>query len=457
HDTDLARLVNVSRHDADLAFTRRDYARTVRADQANTALAHDILFHIQHIECRNTFGNADDQFNTGICRFDNGILAERCRHVDHRCGGAGFLYCFGNRIEHRQVEVFLAALARRHAANHLGTVGNRLLGMEGALRAGKALADNPRVLVDQYAHATPPAALTTCSAASLKPLAGVIARPLSASFCEPSSALLPSRRTTTGILTPTSLTAAMMPSAIRSQRTMPPKMFTSTAFTLSSDRMILNASVTRSRVAPPPTSRKLAGKPPFSLIRSMVAMARPAPFTMQPMLPSSATWLSSHSAARRARSSSWLGSSIAFSFGWRYRALPSILILASRQCRLPSLVITSGFTSSSARSLSSNSFARPRKILVNCLTCSALRPSLKAMSRAWYGCAPTSGSMVALRIFSGVSCATFSISTPPSVEAMNTTRRVPRSITAPRYNSCAISVQDSTRIFDTGCPCSSVW
>ena len=53
--------------------------------------------------------------------------------------------------------------------------------------------------------------------------------------------------------------------------------------------MILNAAVTRSFVAPPPTSRKLAGDAPYSLMMSMVAIARPAPFTMQPMLPSSAT------------------------------------------------------------------------------------------------------------------------------------------------------------------------
>lgn len=32
-------------------------------------------------------------------------------------------------------------------------------------------------------------------------------------------------------------------------------------------------------MAPPPTSRKLAGVPPCSLMMSMVAMARPAPFT----------------------------------------------------------------------------------------------------------------------------------------------------------------------------------
>ena len=42
----------------------------------------------------------------------------------------------------------------------------------------------------------------------------------------------------------------------------------------------------------------------------------------------------------------------------------------------------------------------------------ALQAQLEGQLAAWYGCAPTSGSMVALRIFSGVSWATFSISTP---------------------------------------------
>ena len=52
--------------------------------------------------------------------------------------------------------------------------------------------------------------------------------------------------------------------------------------------MILKAAVTFCSFAPPPTSRKFAGEPPAYLIMSIVAMASPAPLTMQPMLPSSA-------------------------------------------------------------------------------------------------------------------------------------------------------------------------
>src|SRR3990167_7403428 len=52
----------------------------------------------------------------------------------------------------------------------------------------------------------------------------------------------------------------MMASAIVVHRMMPPKMFTSTARTWASDRRIRNASVTWWTLAPPPTSRKLAGR-----------------------------------------------------------------------------------------------------------------------------------------------------------------------------------------------------
>ena len=48
-----------------------------------------------------------------------------------------------------------------------------------------------------------------------------------------------------------------------------------------------NAFFTCSALAPPPTSRKFAGLPPAYLMMSMVAIARPAPFTMQPTVPSS--------------------------------------------------------------------------------------------------------------------------------------------------------------------------
>ena len=51
--------------------------------------------------------------------------------------------------------------------------------------------------------------------------------------------------------------------------------------------MMRNASMAASGVTPPPTSRKFAGSPPWYLMMSIVPIASPAPFTRQPMLPSS--------------------------------------------------------------------------------------------------------------------------------------------------------------------------
>ena len=78
----------------------------------------------------------------------------------------------------------------------------------------------------------------------------------------PSSTLVPSSRTTSGTRRPTSFTASTTPAAITSHFMMPPKMLTRMPFTFGSEVMILNAAATFSLLAPPPTSRKLAGASP---------------------------------------------------------------------------------------------------------------------------------------------------------------------------------------------------
>ena len=70
----------------------------------------------------------------------------------------------------------------------------------------------------------------------------------------------------------------------------PPKIFTNMPSTLSSSNIIPNAAVIDSLVAPPPISRKFAGSHPYNFITSIDAIASPAPFTKQPMFPSSFTY-----------------------------------------------------------------------------------------------------------------------------------------------------------------------
>ena len=88
---------------------------------------------------------------------------------------------------------------------------------------------------------------------------------------------------------PIFLYASTIPCATLSHLTIPPKIFTRIAFTLVSFKMILKAFSTLSALAVPPTSKKFAGSPPENLIISIVAIAKPAPFTIQPTLPSSLT------------------------------------------------------------------------------------------------------------------------------------------------------------------------
>ena len=139
----------MARHDADLAFARGDDAGAVGADQPAVAVIQCAL-HPHHVEHRNALGDADDERHAGIDGLEDGIRCERRRHIDHRGVCAGFGHRVGDRVEHRQAEVRLPALARRDTADDVGAVIDGLFGMEGALRAGKALADDPGLAVHEY-------------------------------------------------------------------------------------------------------------------------------------------------------------------------------------------------------------------------------------------------------------------------------------------------------------------
>src|SRR6266404_5506624 len=279
--------MDVARHDADLAFVRRDDARAIWPDQPRAA-ARKRALDAHHVEDGYALGDADDERNPGVGRLEDGIGGEGRRHVNDARIAAGDGARLVDGVEDRQIEVPGAAFARRHAADHLGAVGDRLLGVEGALGAGEALADHLGRGVDEDRHQLASlTAATTFSAASTRFSAARIGRPDCCRMRLPRSTLAPSRRTTRGTCRLTSRAAATTPSAIRSHRMIPPKMLTRIPSTLGSLKISLKAVDTRSRVAPPPTSRKFAGPAPCSLMMSIVAIARPAPLTMQPILPSS--------------------------------------------------------------------------------------------------------------------------------------------------------------------------
>src|SRR6267143_1680577 len=264
HDPHRPLPVDVARHDADLDLVGRDHAGAVRPDEQRSPALHAVL-GADHVAHRDAFGDADHQVQVRVDRLVDRRGGERGWNVDHGDRRAGGLF----RIFHRTVDRNAIEILARLPGIDAGDIAIPAVGVvaprprvELAGLAGDALRHHPRVLVDQDAHFFAFAAATTFCAASAMFFAEMIGRPESARIFFPSSTRLPSRRTTSGTFRLTAFEAFTSAVAMTSQRMMPPKMLTRIALSDGLRSMILNASVTFSVVAPPPTSRKFAGLPP---------------------------------------------------------------------------------------------------------------------------------------------------------------------------------------------------
>ncbi len=150
-DADLARFVDVAGHDADLALAGGDDAGAVGADQPGLLALH-VLLDLDHVEDRDPFGDAADQFDAGVDRFHDGVGGKGGRYVDDRGGGAGLVDGFADGVEDGEAVDGRAPLAGGDAADHLGAVVAGPLGVEEAGGAGDPLGDDFGVFIDQNAH-----------------------------------------------------------------------------------------------------------------------------------------------------------------------------------------------------------------------------------------------------------------------------------------------------------------
>src|SRR5687768_9041886 len=320
--------MDVARDDADLGLVHAGEPGAVGTDQARAASAEHVV-DAQHVEGGNALGDADHQRDVRVGCLQHRVRRECGRHEDACRVGPGLLDRLRDGVvyRHAPVERGLPALAGRDAGHDVRAVLEHGGRVKLTLATGDPLDQEPRVAVDEDAHAVPPAAATAFAAASSSESA--VMRFASARIGFASSELVPTMRTTMGTSRVRRERASTMPRATSSPRVMPPKMLIRIAFTFGSSRMILKAAATRSALAPPPMSRKFAGSPPASLTRSMVVMASPAPLTMQPIDPSSLMKLMPASRAAISDGSSSLRSRIASRSGWRGSAESSSTILAS--------------------------------------------------------------------------------------------------------------------------------
>ena len=187
----------------------------------------------------------------------------------------------------------------------------------------------------------------------------------SAKIALPSSTFVPASLTTSGTSKDNASVAAITPLAMMSQRMIPPKILTSIPFTFGSSRIIENAVLTCSSFAPPPTSRKFAGSPPYNLITSIVAIANPAPLTKQPMFPSSFTYDKPDSFALISTSSSSLRSRMSSQFLCLNSAFSSNETFESSATISSSPVLTRGLISTIVQSFETNMLYIFASIFIN--------------------------------------------------------------------------------------------
>ena len=107
----IALLVNVRRHDADLAFARRNDARAVGTDQARGPALQE-LSGANHVGGWNAFRDANHERDAGIGGLHDGVGGIRRRDEDDGCIRARPLDGFRDGVEHRAVQMQSGRLCR---------------------------------------------------------------------------------------------------------------------------------------------------------------------------------------------------------------------------------------------------------------------------------------------------------------------------------------------------------
>src|SRR5690606_22973659 len=269
HQADTARLGDVGGDDAGVGLPGGDEAGAVRADDAGlVALAARVGPEGGGVVHRDAFGDDDREADLRVDRFDHRVLGELRRHEDDGDVSTGGLHAFGYRAEDRYlgaVEVHhLAGLARVDTTDDVGARGKHATGVLGALGAGHALDEDLAVLGEEDSHVLKsPRAYFAASSAASAAAPSMVSTWRTAGWLRslrierPSSALLPSRRTTSGLVTSSprdssSSSACTIPLATASHAVIPPKTFTKTLLTAGSLRMISRPLAMTSAEAPPP-------------------------------------------------------------------------------------------------------------------------------------------------------------------------------------------------------------
>ncbi len=145
--------MDFARHDAQLAFARRDNAWTVRADEhgSGRTCLHQPL-DLDHILNGNSLGNTDTEIKVGVHRFHHSVSSISGWNIDDGGIRPGFADRFLDGVKHRGSVNLSTASSGDNPGDDVGAVFFHFLGVEFSLRAGKPLHENFRPIINKYAH-----------------------------------------------------------------------------------------------------------------------------------------------------------------------------------------------------------------------------------------------------------------------------------------------------------------
>mmetsp|Transcript_4825 Transcript_4825/g.12161 ORF Transcript_4825/g.12161 Transcript_4825/m.12161 type:complete len:305 (+) Transcript_4825:47-961(+) len=148
YHSDFSLLVNISRHDTNLALICLNDTRAVRTDQSTLGLLTQSVLDLNHVLLGNTLSNAYNKGDLGLNGVQDRVRGKRRRNVYDCCVRLDTIHGLLHSVENRKSKVSTSTLLGSHSANHLGSVGNSLLGVESTLLAGKTLTDHSCIFVD---------------------------------------------------------------------------------------------------------------------------------------------------------------------------------------------------------------------------------------------------------------------------------------------------------------------
>ena len=137
-NTDLALLMDVTRHDSDFALAGLDNTGAVRSNKTGLVLGlHDGL-DLDHVEGGDALSDADNEIHLGLDGLQDGVGSEGRGDVNDGSFGASSGLGIGDGAVDGKSEVRGAGFALVNSTNDLSAVGEGLLGVESTLKNNEA-------------------------------------------------------------------------------------------------------------------------------------------------------------------------------------------------------------------------------------------------------------------------------------------------------------------------------